>query len=1451
MDVSFDASLSSSTAPTTLALDASAASDPLGRDLAAYRWTVTDAAGEEVRTGSGRMTSMSLLNPGDYVVTLTVTDLDGKQGVASETVSVKSTTEGEPGGLDVQFAATPSGTTAPVTVLLDASGTVASPGAVVDSFDWKVTDSDGETVQIAAGRTSAVSLLDAGDYTISLTVVDSAGEQGIANETMTVENPSAGQPAGISVGFSALASDAFAPVVVTLDATESTGSDGAKITDFAWTVIDETDTEVQTAAGRITNVALTRAGSYTIRLTATDANGLQGVASRVVVVKHAEIDVLFQATPTPDDYTAPSTLVLDGSETVASTGAVIAQYSWTVSDGDGNEVGNASGRKTSLALTNAGEYLLTLAVTDADGNAGSATQIIELTETAPPAAGEIDVVMAITPQDPMAPVTLLLDASQSTANTGHSITSYRWEAKNSTGDTVGAATGRITNMGFLRSGDYTMTLTVTDSAGNEGVASQTIQIRSTQLAVSFSAVPDSTTAPANVTLDATATTSAVSAEMDRYLWAIVAANGNTIQTATGETALVSLLAPGDYTVTLEVLDKNGNQGSATQTLSLEPGAVTVDFNIQLPEPPEAPATVVLDARATASNSNADLVSFDWEVTDVAGASVATANGQQTSIALLNSGQYVVSLTVTDADGNEATGRKTVQVPRGSEGQARGIDVVFVATPDGTSAPATVALDATGTISNTGATIANYQWTLRDEAGTTVATATGRKTSLAVMDAGMYSVTLVVTDTAENTGTGSETLTLAYQDPDQANDMDVAFNLIPSEPVTAPATIVLDASPTSASRPLASFVWTATNSEGNSQVVNGRKTSIAFFEPGEYLITLTATDVAGERGVASKTVTLLPNAIDVGFTLSDVATGAMVTGPLTAPATIAVVAEVSSSSAPVSTYAWEVRDSAGSLVQTAAGRNSTLALLSAGEYQIRLTARDEQGDQGSSLRSVSVVDPLAGQTMSIDVRFDALPSSTQAPATVSLDAAGTIANTGNAIVSYSWKVTDSVGRTVVTATGYKTAVALLEPDDYQIALTVVDAQGNQGVGSQSLTLGERSSGQAGDIDVAFSVTPTTGTAPVTLSLDASATVVRTGADTVSYQWKATNEGATTVAVASGRQTTMALLEPGFFTMTLTVTDGEGNQGSGERTVALTGSSAPQAGAISVDFSMRDPGGSVIASQSSITAPVTVTLSSMVTLGSNEAVDSYVWQAEPMAGGTTLMATGAQTSVAFLQAGDYTVTLTVTDAAGNEGVASKELRLRGGTTVPLADFDLSPELTAGGEYLLLLDGSASVAHGTARLVGYDWKVTDARTRRVMATSVGETVTVEFSGPPGAYVVGLTVTDNYGATASREETISLRDSIGQALNPQFDVTPGSGPAPLTVDLSWPAGNADPGGLEIVAFRWRLVDTDGTVLVDYMNTGPVTSMAIQNAGNYTVELQMTDEYGRTDTATEVVVVQ
>ncbi|SHJ27469.1 glycoside hydrolase family 48 protein [Aquimarina spongiae] len=163
---SFTASAETGIAPLDVSFDASASSDPNG-DALSYNWNFGNG-----QTSSLVNPTITFSTPGSYLVTLTVSD---GQNISSEVNKTITVTDGSP---IAAFTATPDAGAAPLDVTFDASGSSDPAGGTL-TYSWDL--GNGTT---ATGVTATSTYAAIGDYTVTLTVTNQAGQ--IDTDTKTI-----------------------------------------------------------------------------------------------------------------------------------------------------------------------------------------------------------------------------------------------------------------------------------------------------------------------------------------------------------------------------------------------------------------------------------------------------------------------------------------------------------------------------------------------------------------------------------------------------------------------------------------------------------------------------------------------------------------------------------------------------------------------------------------------------------------------------------------------------------------------------------------------------------------------------------------------------------------------------------------------------------------------------------------------------------------------------------------------------------------------------------------------------------------------------------------------------------------------------------------------------------------------------------------------------------------
>ncbi len=1249
----------------------------------------TDACG--IASLSLSQTDFDCGDVGDNTVTLTVTDINGNTNTATATVTVEDSTA-------------PVVTTQDITVYLDATGSVSITAD-------QLNDGSSDNCAIASISISQTEF-DCGDIganTVTLTVTDINGNTNTATATVTVV-------------------DNIAPIINAQDITvylDATGT--ASIT------ADELNNGSADVCG-IASITVSQTefdcgdvGANTVILTVTDINGNTNTAT---------------ATVTVEDNTAPVVITQDITVQLDATGEVIITAE-QIDNGSTDACGIASLSlsQTGFDCGDVGAHTVTLTVTDINGNTNTATATVTVEDSTPP---------VVTTQD----ITVQLDATGAVSITADQI-------DNGSSDACGIASITVSQTEFDCGdvGANTVTLTVIDVNGNINTGTATVTVEdntdpvvltrdiTVQLdatgAVSITAdqIDDGSSDVCGITmleLDRTDFTCADVGDNTVTL-TVTDVNGNT-NTATATVTVEDNIAPvvltrditvqldatgavsitveqidsgssdacgiaslslsqtdfncgdvGANTVTLTVTDVNGNTNTATATVTVEdntaPVVITQDITVQL----DATGAVSITAEQIDNGSS-----------DACG--IATLELDRTDFTCADVGANTVTLTVTDVNGNTNTATATVTVEDNNSPEVVVRDI-------------TVQLGADGTVS-----ITADQINSGSAATCGIATLELDRTDFSCADVGANTVTLTVTDVNGNTDTATATVTV--------------------EDVTAPVvsvrdiTVQLDATGTASIT--ADQIDNGSSDACGIASITVSQTDFDCGDVGANTVTLTVTDVNGNTNTATATVTVEDNTAPVALARD-------ITVYLDASGTASITADQIDNGS---------SDACGIASLSLSQTNFDCG--DVGANTVTLTVTDVNGNTNTATATVTVEDNTAPVVTTQDI-------------TVYLDATGAVSITADElsngtsdacgiadiIVSQTDFDCGDVGANTVTltvtdvngnsATG--TATVMVVDNTAPIVITqditiqldatgVVSITAEQiengssdacGIASMSLSQTDFDCGDVGANTVTLTVTDVNGntntatatvtvednTAPVALARDITVYLDATGtASITAEQIDNGSSDACGIASLSLSQTDFDCGDVGANTVTLTVTDVNGNSATGTATVTIVGN----------------------------TAPVVVTRDITVELGADGTVTITADQLnngiEASCGIASIELDRAVFTCADI--GENMVTLTVTDVNGNVNTGTAKVSVED-VTPPVPDMDTLPLITVNCEINELIPPTATDNCG-GQLIG----------------------TAEFSLPlTESTLVIWTFTDDSGNSITQSQQVEVEDDIAPEIS------------------------------------------------------------------------------------------
>jgi subtilisin family serine protease len=1044
----------------------------------------------------------------------------------------------------------------------------------------------------------------------------------------------------------------------------------------------------------------------------------------------------------------------DAGSTTSSWGT--PSYAWTFGDAS-----SGSGMAPTHTYAAPGAYTVTLTVTDPNGTSSKTANVV--INRAPTAAIASPASAASFVQGTSVTFTGTGTDPEDGALSGASLV---WSS--SRDGVIG--TGASLTTAALSVGSHAITLTAKDAQGATATATVAITVTANQSPTAAIATPANNSvslAGSSVTLSGTGTDAEDGALSGASLVWTSSIDG---QLGTGASVALSTLSAGSHTITLTAKDSRGATGIATVSIRIN-RAPTAAITAPANSASFAPGTPVSFAGTGADPEDGALTGGSLVWTSSRDGQIGT--GVSFSTSTLTTGAHTVTLTAKDANGATALATRSITIAT--------VNQPPVARFTASCPTSQCTFDASSSTDNVG--IVKYAWTWGDGRGENKTLPITRNTWSVT---GLYTVTLTVSNAGGLTNTISKQVAVPDQPP-------VATIAAPASGNTfmqgMPVNFIGSATDfEDGTLPGSALVW---SSSMNGQLGVGTSLSTSILTPGTHTITLTATDVLGVVGIATRTIIIASNqsptaAISAPANTSTFLLGSSVnfTGSGSDPedGTLSGASLVWASN----------RDG-----QIGTGATLSTSTLSAGIHTITLTAKDSRG--ATALATVTVV---INRAPTATISSPAANASAVAGTSVTFNGAATDPEDGTLSgASLVW-VSSRDGQ---IGTGASFSTSALSVGAHTITLTAKDAQNATAVATLAITIAAPTNRAP--------VANFTMTCPA-LYCAADASLSTDDAGIVSYHWDWGNGKSKTVTSPA---TTTTFYAATIYTVTLTVTDAGGLTNTITKQIPV-GNQAPSATILSPTNNASFTQGATVALSGASTDPEDGALSGT----------SLVWTSSR----DGMIGTGASISTNVLSVGVHAISLTATDLQGVKNTATVTISI-------VANQPPTATITAPSPNTVVVAGTSINFSGTAvdledgTLNGASLVWTSSRDGLI---GTGASL-AKNNLSVGVHTITLTAKDAQNATAVATRVITIT-ALNQPPTARF--TQSCAARQCVFDAST---SSDDMGITQYVWSWG----DGT------STTSVTAIATHTyvaAGSYTVVLTVKDTKDVTQGTSKVITV-
>jgi len=543
-----------------------------------------------------------------------------------------------------------------------------------------------------------------GSYPVTLSVTDTVGD--VYSETKMLQVAELPQPF--------FNTDAPSCSGSAVQFTDYTNTPSGYATSWHWDFGDGSDTLIDFPDSPHVTHAYALAGTYEATLTVETNLGCVNDYTREVTVHPSPITLFTWEAACGGQPTPFTDLSVENGG-----GDIIAWY-WHFDNPESGTANTSEAQHPEHTFTGAGSYDVQLVTENIHGCTDTLIQPVEVTEG--PA-------VAFTYDSTCFEQLSTFTADASVMDTA-AIGTWLWEFGDGYSSNDPVSVQHLYNV----PGDYSVTLTVTDTLGCTSSLTQTVQVLPLPMAQFGYDQP--ACFGNSVLFDDYSTTE--EGYITTWHYAFGDGSDTTINHPENPNISHDYATPGDYEATLTVTSSTGCQDEITHTVTVEP-IPEVNFDYSL----ACQSTAVEFEDLTQEAGSGDILAWHWNFGDPLSGANNTSSQQHPDHVYSTPGDYAVTLTVETANGCSDSLSQTVTVSPAPE-------VGFVYT-------ASCLNDTVDFVSSTEVdtdAIISYAWSFGDGG-----TASGADPQHIYTQEGTYEVSLTVTDTTGCSNTATETLTI--------------------------------------------------------------------------------------------------------------------------------------------------------------------------------------------------------------------------------------------------------------------------------------------------------------------------------------------------------------------------------------------------------------------------------------------------------------------------------------------------------------------------------------------------------------------------------------------------------------------------------------------------------------------------------------------------------------------